>query len=194
MDSVSSGRDGSTDQAWSALMAAAQAGDRTAYEALLKACIPFTRRVVRRTGVRPQGVEDVIQDVLLTLHRARNTYDPGRSFMSWLGAIAQRRAIDHLRRRGRQDRREVSDETAYETYPDQDRTPELALDGEARSQDMRTAVAALSPGQHEAVELLAFRQRSLAEASAETGKTKGALKVNLHRALKTLRDRFTGAE
>ena len=44
------------------------------------------------------------------------------------------------------------------------------------------------------MELLAFRQRSLAEAAAETGKTKGALKVNLHRALKTLRDRFTGAE
>lgn len=194
MDSVSSGRDGSADQQWSALMAAAQAGDRTAYEALLNACIPFVRRVARRTGVRPEGVEDVIQDVLLTLHRARDTYDPTRSFMSWLGAIAQRRAIDHLRRRGRQDRREISDETAYEAYPDQDRTPELALDADVRSHDMKTAVAALSPGQREAVELLAFRQRSLAEAAAETGKTKGALKVNLHRALKTLRDRFTGTE
>ena len=194
MDSVSSGRDGSADQQWSALMAAAQAGDRIAYEALLKACIPFVRRVVRRTGVRPEGVEDVIQDVLLTLHRARGTYDPGRSFQHWLSAIAQRRAIDHLRRRGRQDRREISDEIAYEAYPDQDQTPELALEGDVRSQDMKSAVAALSPGQREAVELLAFRQRSLAEAAAETGKTKGALKVNLHRALKTLRHRFTGTE
>ena len=194
MDSVSSGRDGSADQQWSALMAAAQAGDRIAYEALLKACIPLVRRVVRRTGVRPEGVEDVIQDVLLTLHRARGTYDPGRSFQNWLSAIAQRRAIDHLRRRGRQDRREISDEIAYEAYPDQDQTPELALEGDVRSQDMKSAVAALSPGQREAVELLAFRQRSLAEAAAETGKTKGALKVNLHRALKTLRHRFTGTE
>ena len=175
-------------------MAAAQAGDRTAYEALLKASIPFVRRVVRRTGVRPDGVEDVIQDVLLTLHRARGTYDPGRSFMNWLSAIAQRRAIDHLRRRGRQDRREISDETAYEAYPDQDRTPESVFENDVRRQDMITAVAALSPGQREAVELMAFRQRSLAEAAAESGKTKGALKVNLHRALKTLRERFTGTE
>ena len=175
-------------------MAAAQAGDRAAYEALLKACIPFVRRVVRRTGVGPDGVEDVIQDVLLTLHRARNTYDPSRSFKAWLGAIAQRRAIDHLRRRGRQDKREISDEAAYEAYPDQDRTPELARAGDARGQEMKTAVAALSPGQREAVELLAFRQRSLAEAAAETGKTRGALKVNLHRALKTLRARFIGTE
>ncbi len=70
----------------------------------------------------------------------------------------------------------------------------MALAGDARSQEMKTAVAALSPGQREAVELLAFRQRSLAEAAAETGKTKGALKVNLHRALKTLRARFIGTE
>ena len=48
-------------------------------------------------------------------------------------------------------------------------------------------------GQREAVELLAVRQRSLAEAAEEAGKTKGALKVNLHRALKALRDRFDQA-
>ncbi len=120
MDSVSSGCDGSDDRRWSALMAAAQTGDRTAYEALLDACIPFIKRVVRRTGVRPDRVDDVVQDVLLTLHRARSTYDPNRSFMGWLGAIARHRAIDDLRRRGRQDRREVSDEAAYEAYPDQD--------------------------------------------------------------------------
>ena len=65
---------------------------------------------------------------------------------------------------------------------------------EDRGRDIRLAVAALSPGQREAVELLAIRQRSLGEAAAETGKTKVALKVNLHRALKTLRARFEGSE
>ncbi len=52
--------------------------------------------------------------------------------------------------------------------------------------------AALPPGQRQAVELLAIRDRSLAEASAETGRSKVALKVNLHRALKALRARMPG--
>ena len=192
MERVSSARSTSTDQTWSSLMAAAQAGDRLAYEQLLRDCIPHVKRVVRRTGVRPDLVDDVVQEVLITVHRARQTYDPTRSFANWLSAIAQRRAIDHLRHRGRQERREVSDELTYENFPDGSDTPELALDAENRSRDVKGAVAALSPALREAVDLIAVQQRSLAEASAETGKTKVALKVNLHRALKTLRERFDG--
>ena len=194
MERVSPTRSTSADATWSGLMAAAQGGDRVAYERLLGDCIPHIKRVVRRTGVRPESVDDVVQDVLIALHRARHTYDPARSFANWLGAIAQRRAIDHLRRRGRQERREVYDEFSYETYPDASATPEGALESDDRARDIRGAMASLSPGQREAVDLLAVRQRSLAEAAAETGKTKGALKVNLHRALKTLRARFDGAE
>ncbi len=192
MERVSSTRSTTADAAWSGLMAAAQGGDRVAYERLLRDCIPHVKRVVRRTGVRPDAVDDVVQDVLITIHRARQTYDPSRSFTNWLSAIAQRRAIDHLRHRGRRDRREVSDDLVYDNYPDAGDTPEAALDGEHRSRDVQGAVAALSPALREAVELIAVKQRSLAEAAAETGKTKVALKVNLHRALKTLRERFDG--
>jgi RNA polymerase sigma-70 factor (ECF subfamily) len=194
MERATPARNTSGHSAWPELMAAAQAGDRRSYEKLLRDCVPHLRRVVRRTGVKPDSVDDVVQDVLMTVHRARQTYDPGRSFASWLSAIAQRRAIDHLRHRGRQDRREVSDDLSYASYPDGAATPEGMLDIEHRLRDVRGAVAGLSPGQREAVELLALRQRSLAEAASETGKTKGALKVNLHRALNTLRARFDGAE
>ncbi len=200
MERDSPARSASSDSVWSALMASAQAGDRAAYERLLRECIPFVKRVVRRTGVRPESVEDVAQEVLITVHRARQTYDPTRSFANWLGAIAQRRAIDHLRHRGRQERREVSDDASLDAHPDGAATPEGALlgegalSGEGVGRDVRGVVAALSPVQREAVELLAFEQRSLGEAARETGKTKGALKVNLHRALKTLRARFDGAE
>ena len=58
----------------------------------------------------------------------------------------------------------------------------------------RGALAGLAPGQREAIEVLALRQLTLEEAAGETGKTKGALKVNMHRALKTLRLRFGGSE
>ncbi len=53
--------------------------------------------------------------------------------------------------------------------------------------DLAAAVARLPEGQRQAVEHLALRELSLAEASTMTGRSTGALKVNLHRALKALR-------
>jgi RNA polymerase sigma factor (sigma-70 family) len=82
-------------------MAAAQAGDRAAYETLLRDCIPFIARVARGEGIRPDLIDDVVQETLLTVHRARQTYDPNRSFTAWLRTIAQRRVINGLRRTGR---------------------------------------------------------------------------------------------
>src|SRR6185369_13119841 len=57
----------------SALMAAAQGGDRASYAALLRECVPVVRRVAARRAP-PGRIDDVVQDVLLTLHNARHTY------------------------------------------------------------------------------------------------------------------------
>src|SRR6201987_3862320 len=84
-----------------AWMVAAQAGDRAAYETLLRDCIPFIKQVARGLGIRPDLIDEAVQETLLTVHRARQTYDPNRSFTAWLRTIARRRAIDVLRRVGR---------------------------------------------------------------------------------------------
>jgi RNA polymerase sigma-70 factor (ECF subfamily) len=52
---------------------------------------------------------------------------------------------------------------------------------------LRQAVARLPPGQREAIELIGLGEQSLDEAAAATGRSKGALKVNFHRAIKALR-------
>src|SRR5262245_57557210 len=91
------------DREWSALMAAAQGGDRAAYERLLREILPFLRALAARQHRRPDRIEDVVQEALLTVHRVRHTYDPTRPFAPWLAAIARRRSIDALRRRGRTD-------------------------------------------------------------------------------------------
>ena len=185
---------GAADALWSDWMAAAQSGDRLAYERLLRECAPLIRRVARRQGVQGDRVDDVVQEVLLTVHRARHTYDPARSFTAWLCTIAQRRAIDALRHRGRQDRREVHAPFAYENHPEEATGLErdLALDGQGPA--LQAAIDQLPPGQREAIQVLALRQLSLEEAAGATGKTKGALKVNMHRALNSLRARFGGPE
>ncbi|WP_266169698.1 RNA polymerase sigma factor [Dyella subtropica] len=172
-------------------MAAAQAGDRRAYERVLADSLPLIRAVARRQGVATDAVDDVVQETLITVHRVRHTYDPSRSYDAWLTAIASRRAIDALRSHGRRGRREVHDEYALEIHPDRDdATHETERAQEA--QRLRDAIATLPPGQREAVEQLALKERSLAEAAQHTGRNVGALKVNLHRALKALRNRIHG--
>ena len=171
------------------LMASAQAGDRSSYEALLRESVALIRAVARGRNVPPDWVDDVVQETLLTVHRARHTYDPARSFHAWLRTIADRRAIDLLRRQGRQRSREVHDEAAYQNHPDLSETPVAALDPA-----MRAAIDNLPDSQRQAVEEVTLKDRSLAEAAAVTGRSPGALKVNLHRALKTLRHRLKQGE
>ncbi len=183
-DTAESGQ--TADRRRAALMAAGQAGDRAAYETLLRECIGLVQAVAYRQGVPADRVDDVVQETLISVHRARHTYDPQRPFIGWLRAIAQRRAIDVLRSTGRHSRREVHAPLAYEAYPDAaapDRDLERAQAGVA----LRPEIESLPAGQREAVQRLILEDRSLAEAAAITGRKTGALKVNLHRALKTLR-------
>ncbi len=172
------------------LMAAAQRGDAAAYRQLLHDCVPAIAAVARRRGVATDQLDDVVQEVLITLHRARATYDPARPFMPWLRAIADRRAIDLLRRQGRQVTREIHDPLAYESYPEEGQDADAHLDADDRALALRRLIKDLPPGQREAAERLGLQGESLDEAAAATGRSKTALKVNLHRAMKSLRLRL----
>ncbi len=172
-------------------MAAAQAGDQRAYTRVLNASVALIRAVARRQGVAVDTLDDVVQETLLTVHRVRHTFDPSRSYDAWLSAIAARRAIDTLRGYGRRERREVHDEFALDTHAERD-DASAGAEREQEAQRLRKAIETLPPGQREAVEQLGLKERSLAEAAEQTGRNTGALKVNLHRALKTLRDRLHG--
>jgi RNA polymerase sigma factor (sigma-70 family) len=178
----------------SAWMEAAQAGDGSAYQALLRDCIPVIKSVARRRGVTADYVDDVVQDVLLTIHRARHTYDPGRSFTAWLCVIADRRAIDLLRRTRRQDLREVYAPLALECHADQVADPARGLIQADATKTFTRAIASLPARQREAVQHLVLEERSLADAATLTRRTTGSLKVNLHRALKALRDKVKSWE
>jgi RNA polymerase sigma-70 factor (ECF subfamily) len=179
------------DRRRAAWMAAAQMGDRRAYEKLLADSIALIRATARRQGVAFDLLDDVVQETLLTVHRVRHTYDPARSYGAWLVAIARRRAIDAQRSHGRRDRRELHDEVALDRHPDP-ADASAAIESEQRARQLHDAIASLPPGQRQAIEQLGLRELSLREAEQLTGRQTGALKVNLHRALKALRKRLHG--
>jgi RNA polymerase sigma factor (sigma-70 family) len=173
-----------------AWMAAAQAGDQAAYGALLRDCVPVIERVARRQGIPADRIDDVVQETLLTVHRARQTYDPTRSFTAWLRVIAERRAVDLMRKTGRQAVREVHAPLAYEHHADDSDASQQPAYGAETTHRLGEAIADLPLRQREAVQHLVLQERSLTETAAATGRSKGSLKVNLHRALKSLRARL----
>jgi RNA polymerase sigma-70 factor (ECF subfamily) len=172
---------------WSRLMRKAQDGDASAYVELLREIAPFVRVLVGRKLPRDE-VEDVVQEVLLSIHRARQTYDPARPFTPWLASIAGRRTIDALRRKIRQQAHELHDEIAYETFADPDANKDADAHETARL--VGALVESLPKAQREALELVKLKEMSLAEASAASGQSAGALKVGVHRAIRTLRIRM----
>ncbi|MBV9628974.1 MAG: sigma-70 family RNA polymerase sigma factor [Xanthobacteraceae bacterium] len=167
-------------------MRAAQAGDRSAYAALLRECVPVIRRVAARRAPADR-VDDVVQDVLLTLHNARHTYDPSRSFTAWLSVISDRRAVDLMRRVVRDHSREIHAPLQYEQHPDLEADPAAPQQRTETAQQVRQAVETLPQRQREAVQHVVLSERSLKETSALTGQSEGSIKVSLHRALRVLR-------
>ncbi len=174
------------DGALALLMKAAQAGDSAAYAELLRAAMPVIRNVVRRARgfLGAADVEDLVQDVLLSLHAVRATYDPERPFLPWLIAITRNRLADGARRYARRAAHEVQVEEYPVTFAEDAANTEIESYGD--SDALRHAIAALPPGQRTAVELLKLRELSLKEASAASGMSVGALKISMHRAMASL--------
>jgi RNA polymerase sigma-70 factor (ECF subfamily) len=177
-------------------MAAAQAGDRAAYHALLSAVAPYLRAIARRYLGQEQDAEDMVQEILIVVHDIRHTYEPGRPFKPWLGTIAARRCVDGLRRRMRRQLREVADDELLAQLPDQDQDagPEGRLQREPAAHAIRGALAGLPARQREALQLLRLEELSLNEAAEASAQSVGSLKVACHRALQALRRKMIGKE
>ena len=170
-----------------ALMRCAQAGDRVAYVAVLEETAQILKRVVQgRAWFLPASdLEDLVQDILLSLHAARATYDPERPYLPWLMSIAHNRIIDNARRNSRR----FTNELLVDEIPES-----IAEDGAGVSRDqygdpeaLRRAVKNLPSAQRTAIECVKLREMSLKEAAQASGMSIGALKVAVHRGIKSLR-------
>jgi RNA polymerase sigma-70 factor (ECF subfamily) len=168
---------------WAVLMVLAQGGDGVAYRSLLVGITPYLRAIASRAHRNPSDAEDTVQDVLLTLHAVRHTYDAARPFKPWLAGIARHRIIDRLRALGRASAKEVTLELEHEAFPAAETNETLSFE----AQDLHAAIRALPPGQRQAVTLLKLQENSLREASAVSGMSVGALKVATHRGIAALR-------
>jgi RNA polymerase sigma-70 factor (ECF subfamily) len=169
------------------LMRDAQSGNAIAYVGLLEDITPRLRRIIRRqrSFLGTEDIEDLLQDILLSLHSVRATYDHARPFMPWLMAIARNRLADGARRYSRHGAHEVQADPGTVTFPAE--LPNTIMEEYGDPDALRKAVSSLPTGQREAIEMLKLQEMSLRDASAASGMSIGALKVATHRAMNALR-------
>ena len=168
------------------LMQIAQTGDTEAYTHLLQEVTVRLRRIVRRyrSFLTDEDIEDLVQDILLSLHSVRATYDPRRPFMPWLLAITRNRLADGARRYARTSGREVNTDRLDVTFATENANKTADV---FEKEELKNAIDNLPAAQRTAVETLKLREMSLKEASAVSGMSIGALKVATHRAMIALR-------
>lgn len=171
---------------WARLLCAANAGDQAAYARFLETLAPVLRAAARRGLARvalPQAdAEDIVQETLLAIHLKRHSYDPARPVMAWVQAIARYKLVDAMRRRA--GARQIPIDDVVESLAAE------ATEPAPQAGDVERHVAALSSRQREVVRAIAIEGRSIGEAAARLSLSEGAVRVALHRGLRTLAARL----
>lgn len=134
------------------------------FVAMFRAEFRGTSSLLRRLGVAPMDVEDVTQDLFITVHKRWGDYDPARPIRPWLRAFAVRAASDY-RRRARVRYEQTDDDTVDPT--DQGDSSEATIEARQVRRDVMEALDALSPERREVVVLVLFEETPVTEA-AET--------------------------
>ena len=176
-----------TDQQLAEVMRKAQAGDGKAYHQLLTDITPMIRGFIYKRLGDHSELEDRVQDVLLAVHRAGHTYNSDRSFLNWMFAIADYKVKDHLRSHYR--RKAAGTQVDLETVAELS-APQLQLALEDR-QMLERLLETLSPRERTIVQMMKIEGHSARDVGTNLGMSEGAVKVAVHRAMKTLAFRAT---
>lgn len=170
---------GQTDE-WGQLLVAANAGDARAYARFLQAITPTLRGIVRAKGgsLGAAASEDVVQEVLLAVHLKRHTWTPDAPVRPWLYAITRYKVVDAFRAGGRKidlPIEDFADVLAADAGPDP-----------TEAADMEKMIGMLDGRSAEIVRKIGLEGVSVAETGLALTMSEGAVRVALHRALKTL--------
>ncbi len=168
-----------------ALMRRSLTGDKAAYAQLLRDAAALLRPFLTRRLRQESEVDDLLQEILISVHKARHTYDGGRPFTPWLYAIARFRLQDHLRAHYADHLRRAVALSEVERFLADDVT-ESPLDYESISGE----IDRLPARQAEILRLMHHEGCTAREAAGRLGMNESAVKVAAHRAYKVLRERL----
>lgn len=161
--------------------------DRNAFGQLFDYFAPRLKGVAMRSGMPSDSAEDVAQEVMLSVWRKAEMFDPHRAQVSaWIFQIARNRRIDVVRK----ENRATPEELKIADNVEDDASQIVALEQEC--DHLKTALARLKPEQKSLVEKAYLGELSHKEISEQTGLALGTVKSRIRLGLERLRHELRG--
>jgi RNA polymerase sigma-70 factor (ECF subfamily) len=182
-----------------ALVVEAQAGNRVAFEELVRRYDRDVLRLALNLMKRPEDARDVYQEAFLKVYRNLHRFRFECSFYTWLYRIVTNVCLDHLRRRQARpedqapdmqlNRQEEGTRDFFEVQREQRPTldPERRLMGKEIRARLAKAMERLSPRERVVFEMKHYQGLKLRAIGDALGTTEETVKNSLFRATRKLR-------
>ena len=168
---------------WEDLAHSAQRGDKKAYARLLHAITPYIRNNLIKTLSNSDAVDDITQEVLISVHKSLNTYSPDRPFKPWLYSIITFRKTDYLRKYYAQ----RGDKMAPLEHADFSDFSVTKPDYAGGYKDIEAALSKLPEQQRRIFTMLKIEGYTAQEVANEMNMKESAVKVSAHRTMNKLK-------
>ncbi|SAI51317.1 RNA polymerase sigma factor RpoE [Bordetella ansorpii] len=171
-----------------ALFLAGLDGDARAYHAFLQALGAHLRAYLRKRLFRmPDDIEDIVQEVLIAVHNGRHTYLADQPLTAWIHAIARYKVTDFLRRRAQREALHDPLDDDADIFSESDEEAAMAR------RDVEKLLAGLPDRHRLPLVHVKLQGLSVTETAKLTGFSESAVKVGIHRGLKSLAAKMRGA-
>lgn len=157
-----------------ALIVQAQAGDAKAYKELLNQLMMFLMNYLKRRIFETNDIEEVIQEILLALHKSMHTYDSKKSFMGWFMSIVEYKITDYIRFQQKM-KANVDIEVLSKVFDTRLTDSDLRL-------DLEKAIASLNSKEKTILTELKVKGFSVSEVAKALNLSEANVKVIAHRA------------
>ncbi|HZZ87931.1 MAG TPA: sigma-70 family RNA polymerase sigma factor [Caulobacteraceae bacterium] len=173
------------EQDWAALVQSIAAGDQLALHALYEKSHRIVFTLVMRITANRETAEELTIDVFHDVWRSASRYQPANgTVLGWIMNQARSRALDRLRF----DHRKKRSDSGDAPLPAEDAAdPHDVLQLKQQTVMLREALAALTPGERQAIEATFFAGLTHAEASARLEQPLGTIKTRIRSGLHKLR-------
>jgi RNA polymerase sigma factor (sigma-70 family) len=161
------------------------AGDGTALAEVYEQYASFVYGLATRVIGDRRAAEDVSQEVFVAFWERPAAFDPARgSLRTWLGTLAHRRAVDHVRREEARRRRAEREASRAVIAPDVEEVATALLTAER----VRAALELLPPDQRRAIQLAYFGGKTYRQVAETLGIPEGTAKSRLRLGLRRIAD------
>ncbi len=161
------------------LMRETQQGDSVSYRELMLSLSGFLKNYLRRRIFEKNDIEEVIQEVLLALHKSKHTYDLEKPFMGWFMSVVEYKITDYIRAKQKQNAH-LGLESIAEVFQAAQIDSDLKL-------DIETALQNLSHKEKAVITELKIKGYSVSEVASSLNLSEANVKVIAHRAYNQLK-------